>query len=172
MRANDELSACFLRFIHEIASHCQSSDRPRMPSSRELEPQCGPLQSGDGGPRALTTGASPTSQPACMRESREGAEQERGRQPWAEMYYTRTLGRREFRWDEQDGDRSYRLQLRRTSRDASRAVSTCRGPAGACMSPCGCQDMVLKWAAVRLGHGAGASASHNCCAGREGTHGG
>ena len=38
------------------------------------------------------------------------------------------------------------------------------------MSPCGCQDLVLKWAAVRVGHGAGASASHNCCAGREGTH--
>ena len=105
-----------------------------------------------------------------MRESREGAEQERGRQPWAEMYYTRTCGRREFRWDEQDGDRSCRFQVRRTSRDASRAVSTCRGSAGACMSPCGCQDLVLKWAAVRFGHGAGASASHNCSAGREGTH--
>ena len=86
------------------------------------------------------------------------------------MYYTATLGSRECRWDEQDGDRSCRFQLRRTNRDASRAVSTCRGPAGACMSPCGCQDLVLKWAALRVGHGAGASASHNCCAGREGTH--
>ena len=105
-----------------------------------------------------------------MRESREGTEQERGRQPWEEMHYTATLGSRECRWDEQDGDRSCRFQLRRSSRDSSRAVSTCRGAAGACMSRCGCQDLVLKWAAVRLGHGAGASASHICCAGREGTH--